>query len=154
MSKKKDGEISAIALRYSEKFAPAQGTIQAHIDVINEHGFVWYGKMGKTISDRAINALLENQKPLILLIDSGKTDRFWATITEIKKRIPEDRCYPEYYKENIDKFTVWFKIIKIRKAPNDILSNCTVASSGAVLSEASKRSMSPFFMIKVEEKYI
>lgn len=144
--------INAIALRYSEKFAPPEGTIQAHLNVISKHGFVWYGKMGKTIGDKAVNSLLKNGKPRILLIDSGKTQRYWATVTEVKKEIPTDGIYPDYYKKDIDNFTIWFKLAEIQSAPNDILSRCTVASSGAILSLASKYSMSSFFMINVEEE--
>lgn len=115
---------------------------------------MWYGKIGKVIGDKAINALLKNNTPRILLIDSGKTQRYWATVLEVKKEIPKDGIYPDYYNKDIDKLKIWFKITGIQSAPNDILSRCTVASSGAVLSLASKRSMNSFFMIKVEEDNI
>ena len=154
MSNGKGHAINAIALRYSEKFAPSEGTIQAHLNVIEKHGFVWYGKMGKIIGDKAINSLLKNGKPRILLIDSGKTQRYWAVVSDVRKEIPQDGIYPDYYKKDIDNFTIWFKVTEIQPAPSDILSRCTVASSGAILSLASKRSMSSFFMINVEEESI
>ena len=102
----------------------------------------------------AINSLLKNEKPRILLIDSGKTQRYWAVVSDVKKEIPQDGIYPDYYKKDIDNFTIWFKVTEIQPAPSDILSRCTVASSGAILSFASKRSMSSFFMINAEEESI
>lgn len=154
MNDKQDSIVNAIALRYSEKFAPPEGTIQAHIEVLQKNGYVWYGKIGKTIGDKAVRTLLSNETPRILLIDSGKTDRYWAKITEVKKEMPECKTFPKYYEQNLENFKIWFKIIDIQKAQSDVLAHCIVASSGAVLSIASKQSMSPFFMINVEEQYI
>lgn len=72
MNDKQGNPVNAIALRYSEKSAPSEGTIKAHIDVLKKNGYVWYGKIGKIIGDKTITTLLNNETPRILLIDSGK----------------------------------------------------------------------------------
>ena len=41
--------------------------------------------------------------------------------------------------------------LEFKNADSDIMSKCSVLSSGASLSEASKHSMSPYFMIHVAE---
>ena len=47
----------------------------------------------------------------------------------------------------------WFRITKIEDAPSNIMANCVVSSSGALLTEASKHSMSPYFKIEVKEGF-
>lgn len=71
---------NAIALRFSEKFAPKEGTIEAHKQIVDEKGYVWYGKIGKTVSDNAIKVLLQHGPCLMLLINSGKVDRYRCDI--------------------------------------------------------------------------
>ena len=63
--------MRTIALRFSNNFAPKEGTISAHEAVIAEKGFVWYGKLGSRISRKAKADILENNDPRILLIHSG-----------------------------------------------------------------------------------
>ncbi len=38
--------MRTIALRFGEHFSPKCGTIAAHEEIINDIGYVWYGKMG------------------------------------------------------------------------------------------------------------
>lgn len=141
--------MKTVALRYSDNFAPAEGTIQAHEKIIRTKGYVWYGKLGLPLSMKAINIIMNNSDPTILLIHSGKTARYWAHVIEVCKDIPEIDAIPEYYRNNANRFRTWFKSTCIEKAPKDVLSKCNVISSGATLREASKYSMSPFFIIEV-----
>ena len=60
--------MRTIALRFSNNFAPDEGTIRAHEAVVSERGYVWYGKLGSRISNQAKNAILSNEIPIILLI--------------------------------------------------------------------------------------
>lgn len=138
----------SIALRYAEKFAPKEGTIQAHKDLIEKNGFVWYGKMGSPVSDSNIQKILSQEKPRILLIHSGGIERYWAYISDIRKDKPSDNDFPSYYRSMADKFKTWFCIYKFELAERDIMSKCIVTSSRSVLSNASKYSMSPYFLIE------
>lgn len=144
--------MKTIALRFGEHFSPECGTIAAHQQIIDELGYVWYGKMGNPVATRIVDELLELDDTKILLINSGKADRYWAHVTDIKKETPERTGIPSYYRDNTDKFKTWFKVTAFEPAPKDIMSKCHVVSSGAALGEVSKHSMSPYFIIKYEEK--
>lgn len=144
--------MTTIALRFGEHFAPPCGTIAAHQEIIDELGYVWYGKLGNTISEKIISEIIKNETPKILLINSGKVDRYWANIVEISKTMPESNGIPKYYRDNTEKFKTWFKVISFKAAPKNIMSQCYVASSGASLGEASRHSMSPYFIIEYPEE--
>lgn len=141
--------MKTIALRFADNYAPKEGTIRLHKDVIEKFGFVWYGKFGNTLSQKIIDELLKLENRKILLIKSGFSERYWAYIEDISKELPQDiETIPEYYRDNIDKIKCWFKITKIEIAESDIMSKFNIASSGIPLSSASKHSMNPYFIIK------
>lgn len=140
--------MKGIALRFFEKFATKDGTIAEHQKLIDQKGYVYYGKMGNPVSDKNIRMLMEQGTIKVLLIHSGKTDRYWATVDKIVKEQPPYDDFPQYYHDIAEKFKTWFRIVKIEEAPKDAMSRCIVASSGATLGEASKHSMSPYFIIE------
>jgi hypothetical protein len=143
--------MRTIALRFSNNFAPEAGTIAEHQEIITKLGFVWYGKLGTTVSSAVISQILENEEPKILLIHSGAIGRYWAYIDAVQKETPETSAIPEYYRDMTDRFNTWFRVIRFEDAPKNILSQCTVASSGATLSQASRHSMSPYFIIETNK---
>ena len=146
-----DERVKTVALRYADNFAPECGTIAAHRELIDELGFVWYGKLGSPISKEAADMILESGDPKILLIHSGSQERFWAHVKEIRRSTPPQAEIPEYYRSNADKFSCWFRVSRFEKAPKDIMSKCIVSSSGKKLSSASRHSMSPYFKIELDE---
>lgn len=143
--------IYSIALRFTEKFAPEKGTIKAHQELINSNGFVWYGKMGTPVSDANIVKVMAQDTPKILLIHSGGQDRYWAYITDIKKEQPAIEEFPEYYRDIALEFKTWFCVYRFEMAEKSVMSKCRVSSSKAILSNASRHSMSPYFLIEIEE---
>lgn len=145
--------MKTVALRFSENFAPTEGTIAAHEDVIAQKGFVWYGKLGSAVSTKVISELMENKEPRILLIHSGRSNRYWAYIDEIQRDTPPRDEIPQYYSEMADDFHCWFKVVRFDRAENDVMSKCKVASSGTSLTYASKSSMNPYFIIEYTDDY-
>lgn len=143
--------MKTIALRFSENFSPEAGTIAAHQQLIESLGYVWYGKLGIPISAKVVEEIILNEDPRILLINSGKQDRYWAHITEVSRSLPPLNEIPEYYRDISGKFKCWFKVKSFEDAPRSIMSQCCVASSNSRLSDASKHSMSPYFIIIYEE---
>ena len=113
---------------------------------------MWYGKLGSAVSFTNTQTILNNEEPKILLIHSGKTDRYWAYITDIKREISEKQFVPEYYRHRTEDFHTWFKVIKFEKADKDVMKRCFVKSSNKPLGEASKHSMSPYFIIRVDNE--
>lgn len=139
--------MKTIALRFSNKFAPECGTIEAHSMLIREKGYAWYGKLGNKISASVFGEILGNDEPKILLIHSGGINRYWAYVDMIQQDIPDRNDIPAYYRDEAVKFKTWFRVVRFEDAPRDIMSKCTVESSGQALSIASKYSMSPYFKI-------
>lgn len=143
--------MKSIALRFSENFSPEDGTIAEHKKIIDKIGYVYYGKMGSSVSDKNINLIMSQERPKILLIHSGGTKRYWAYIDKISKEKPSFDEFPQYYHDTSDNFKTWFKVTDFEEAPKNIMGICKVASSGAVLGEASKHSISPYFVIDCED---
>ncbi len=142
--------MRSIALRFGENIAPECGTIEAHNKLISEYGEVWYGKFGSPLSKKVIEDILKNDSPKILLIRSGTANRYWAYINKISKETPDLNRIPEYYHHEISRIKTWFCVYRFEDAEKDIMSKCKVASSGTLLSNASRHSMSPYFIIDCE----
>ena len=143
--------MKTLSLRFTNKFSTECGMIKAHQDVIDNLGYVWYGKIGNSIADKTLGQLDLNGSFKILLIESGKLNRYWAHVSEISKEKPDKGTYPDYYGEMVNKMKVWFKITKIEPAPKDVMKQCFVISSGNTLSDASKYSMNPCLFIEYKE---
>ena len=142
--------MKTIALRFGEHFSPKCGTIAAHQAIIDDIGYVWYGKMGSAVSDKVISDIEQADQPQILLIRSGRTERYWAKILEIQHNVPKLSEIPEYYRDTAGTFKTWFKVSEFELADRDVMSKCKVASSGNALGEVSKHSMSPYFIIEYD----
>ncbi len=144
--------METISLRFAENFAPADGTIEEHKKLLQKNGYVWYGKLGSSIADPVITSIFKSEEPRILLINSGKTDRWWAYVDQIQKSQPSLEDVPSYYHHLASKCKVWIRVIKFVKATPDVMSSCIVKSSQAPLSEVSAHSMSPYFIIEYKER--
>ena len=141
--------MNTIALRFSDNYAPKEGTIKLHQRVIDESNYVWYGKFGNTLSQKNIDILMSQDEKKILLIKSGYPDRYWAYFDKIQKEKPiDEKNIPEYYRNDTDKIGCWFRIVKIKKAENNVMSKYIISSSKMLLSDASKHSMNPYFVIE------
>ncbi len=143
--------MRTIALRFANVFAPEEGTIHAHEAVIEERGYVWYGKLGSKISSKVKEDITSIENPKILLIHSGSFGRYWAYIDKIQNETPPVDEIPSYYRDRADDFATWFRVLRFEEAPRNILSQCFVASSGTSLSIASRHSMSPYFIIDYDD---
>jgi hypothetical protein len=143
--------MKTVALRFSDNFAPDEGTISVHRNLIKENGYVWYGKLGAAVSKKVMEEIMGNDAPRILLIHSGKSNRYWAFIDKVQHEEPEASEIPEYYRDISNKFNTWFRVTKISDADNNVMSKCIVVSSGDTLSNVSKHSMSPYFIIKYQQ---
>ena len=143
--------MRTLALRFTDHVAPKDGTIAEHIKIIQQYGFVWYGKFGTRISEKTKNEILAEDDKRVLLIHSGTSKRYWLYIDDITYEPPDESFVPEYYRNITKSITTWFRVIRIEKADKNIMTKCTVSSSGCPLSSASRQSMSPFFIIDYDE---
>lgn len=140
--------MKTIALRFSDNYAPKEGMIYLHQQVIDDYEYVWYGKFGNRISKEIINEQLKSKDPKILLIQSGGIERYWMHFIDFQETKPNETNIPLYYRNNCDDIKCWFKVVRFEKAEKDILSKCFLLSSGDCLSKASKHSMNPYFKIE------
>lgn len=143
--------MKTIALRFADNIAPKDGTIAEHGKVIDEFGYVWYGKFGAKVSEKISALILEPECRKILLIHSGTNNRYWLQIEDVSYRTPEMKAIPEYYRDIAGTVKTWFKVIKIEKAEKGVMGKCIVSSSGSPLSAVSRHSMSPYFIIDYDE---
>ena len=142
--------MKTVALRFADNFAPECGTITAHEQVIEEFGHVWYGKLGNKVSDKMLKTIMDAEEPKILLIRSGKSERYWAYVCQVQHEQPNINEIPNYYRDIAGLFKTWFCVTRFEKAPKNVMSECVVASSGALLGHVSKHSMSPYFIIETK----
>jgi len=141
--------MKTIALRFADNYAPKEETIKLHQEISEKNGYVWYNKFGNTLSQKNIDLLMSQPERKILLIKSGFPDRYWAYFDEINRKNPQDiENIPEYYRNNTEKVKCWFKIIKFERAENNVMSKFIISSSKMPLSEASKHSLNPYFVIE------
>lgn len=143
--------MTTIALRFADNFAPPCGTIVAHQKIIDNLGYVWFGKMGTPISQKSATAIMNNVEPKFLLIHSGKQDRYWAYIEKIQWQNPPMTEIPEYYRDRSDSFKTWFKVLRFEPAPRNVMSKCKVLSSGMPLTETSRHSLCSFFIVSYDD---
>lgn len=141
--------MKTICLRFSDAYAPEEGTIQLHQSIINKCGYVWYGKKGCKINENVFVELLKNGSARILLVKSGSKERYWATVSGYSYE--EKNEHPNYYKNEAPFMKTWIKITKIEPAPENILDNCYVYSTGTPMKNIIKKSMSPYFIVDVRE---
>lgn len=143
--------MKTIAIRYSDKIAPQNGTLFEHAQLIHQNGFVWFGKMGTPVSDKTCKSVMAARKPHILLINNGKKLYHWAIIDKIQKDTPPLDYVPSYYRNKAEVIGTWFKILKFEKAETDILTKCTMSAYGAtLLTVFSRKSMNSYFVINYD----
>ena len=143
--------MKTIALRFSDNYAPSEGTIKLHDELINKYGYVWYGKFGNSLSQNNIQMLLDMNEKKFLLIKSGGQERYWVYFDDIKKEIEDIDKIPSYYRDNRKRVKCWFKVTKFVRTEKNIMSKCYVISNNSLLSNTSKYSMSPYFVIDFKE---
>lgn len=143
--------MRTIAIRFNNNFAPPEGTISAHESILQECGYVWYGKIGKNISNNNIQNIMESPQKRILLINTTQKECYWAYINDIRTDIDVDEI-PPYYRDKKKDIGTWFRIMKFEKHDLSLLKDMRVISSGKLLSEAIAHSMSPMFAIESEEE--
>lgn len=139
-----------VAMRFTDNLTDL-GTIKEHENLIRKYGFSWYGKFGLPLSNKICSEVLEETPSKVLLINSGSSERYWAYVTDISRDPPLAKFVPGYYHHLMGKVRCWLKVIRFQKAPRDIMTRCIVVSSGRILSDSSKCSLSPFFIIDLFE---
>ena len=141
-------------LRFSDK--NNINTILEHKKILDEKGYVWYGKIGITPLKRYFDERLKDNSTLILLTQPG--NYYIAECVEYKLDKPKKGEYPIYY-DSVEfsgfLFTSWYKLTSITKVSNkDVLENIVIKSSGNYLRSSLQGSMSPMFKAKTTKEIV
>lgn len=140
--------MKTICLRFSDAFAPSEGTVFLHQRVIEKHGFVWFGKKGKRILPEKFETILKNGPTKIVLIKTGGSERYLATLEDYSYRPQKE--IPAYYKDQEYSFETWLKLSKIELAPVDILQKCIIPVSGKTVESILKKTIGSYFYVELD----
>ena len=143
--------MKTIALRFADSVAPESGTIAEPRKIMDELGYIWYGKFGAKVSDKIKSLILNSEDKKTLLIHSGTNNRYWLYIEDVSYKTPELKAIPAYYRDIAGTVKTWFKVIKIEKAEKGVMAKCEAVSSVSPLSAVSRYSMNPYFIIDYDE---
>lgn len=135
-----------LVLRFGKQIV--ENCIELHQEIIEEKGYCWFGKLGTVPSKKSIDAVLDEEKPSIILYARGSA--FLCEISEVIYEKP-DEGYPGYYKNELfDKLsfpTIYFKLLSMEVLNVNDLEKFTVISSGNSAINTLLHSMSSFLFI-------
>lgn len=123
--------------------------LKTHQSLINEHGFVWFGKKGNRGPSQNLYNWINTHKTLIIRdskINNYKT--YLCTVQEISPIKPAISI-PVYYRQFNDLIIPWFKITNIQEIDKNLIEeNFLAVSSDIPIKRTLSRSMCPFFYIR------
>jgi hypothetical protein len=147
-----------LLIRFSDSRLKDGDTIQAHNEVIQKEGAVWFGKMGSTVSQNHIDRLnnqVEKRVPTFIFLVKGnrrksiayRASLIFASKTLIEK---EKHLVPEYYSGlEIPKYVkFWAKLSEIKPIEFSDLQKMRVGSSVIPIGETLAKSSSGHFILR------
>ena len=140
--------MKTIAIRFSDNFAPKDGTIDAHEKIIKTYGHVWFGKIGnRKISKKVIDEIFSKGPATILMIKTQSKIHYLAKVEAIFESCPEPQLIPEYYRNMRNDCANWFKITEFRPVSEEELKHF-YTSSGNTIFDIFKKSMGSYFIVE------
>ena len=131
--------------------------IDKHNEVVNQHGAVWFGKLGGTLSFSRIEMLnkqiTQNISTFVYLVQGNrrKSTPYKAKIFSLSRDLPkkEKALIPPYYAEKklIKYMNAWVKIGHIEKVELSSMKNLKTINSIFPLEETLVLSSSGYFLV-------
>ena len=151
-----------IVVRFSDNLFSVGDVVAKHNKVVSQVGFVWFGKIGQTISQNRID-LLNDQinrgiTTFVYLVKGNrkKSTFYQAIVLSIAKDVPKDEtnAIPNYYEENdlIQYMKTWIKVSEITSIEPSSISNLKTIGSVFPLQETLVRSSSGYFFVHETKK--
>jgi len=144
-------------VRFSERWAPSEGTLSAHINIFKTSGIVWVAKFGKPIGKGTADVLntqiAEGTDTYLLLVDPSSINKDGGNmgvfrLSEITDTPPRTKSsYPDYYSKVSVPRGSWFASDACRLLPSNFTHDLTVASSLRSVSTALSKSMNGTFIV-------
>lgn len=136
-----------LLLRYSDFHGV--NTIEAHAEIIQEHGRCWWAKIGKQPRFQYLQKYLEQEKKIILLYTVGSLYR--CGLGNVLWSRPKSQ-YPPYYDRDIfgqeNEPKVYFELLSIEKVDLKYLEDYVVCSSGKEVLYDLKKTISSYMFIQ------
>lgn len=152
-------EISPLHLviRFSDTMFGVGDVVALHNQVVDQHGAVWFGKLGGTLSQSRIewlNKQIEQKVPTFLYLVKGnrrKSTPYKAEILAVSRDFPkkEKALIPPYYvqKKLIKFMNAWVKVGHIEQVEMSDLKNLKTINSIFPIEETLVRSSSGYFLV-------
>jgi len=146
-----------LVVRFSDTMFGVGDVVARHNDVVDQHGAVWFGKMGQTIAQKRIDALnnqIEKSIPTYIYLVKGnrkKSTAYRADMIHISKQQPENSShFPIYYndKDLLQYMKAWMKIGSIEPIKMSAMNNLRAISSVYPISETLAKSSSGYFLVR------
>lgn len=152
-------------VRFSDKWAPDDGTIMEHQKVLAEQGYVWIAKFGRSIGLSRIRALhkqIESGQPTFLVLlstsrQSPSQPRGAAfQITRVQPASPSvgDPGVPAYYSNFPLRATTWFRASTCIPLQSRQLKEMRVPGSLNEIRETLASSMAGAFRLKLSNSVL
>lgn len=142
-----------LVLRYGKQII--EDCIELHQKKIHELGYCWFGKLGTVLSKKSVDAMLEEDNPMLILYSRGSA--FISEVNEVVYDKPKEG-FPNYYQSELfDKLsfpTVYFKLTSIEPLDINELEKFAVVSSGNTVINTLMHSMSLFLFVSYGKSQI
>ena len=146
-----------LVVRFSDTLFEVGDVVALHNEVVENHGSVWFGKLGQTLSQSRVDILskqMEQGIPTFLYLVKGnrrKSTAYRASLLQLGKETPkETRLIPRYYTEKdlIQYMKAWMKIRLIEPINMSDMSALKAINSVYPISETLVRSSSGYFLVQ------
>ncbi len=146
-----------LVIRFSDTMFDVSDVISIHNETADEHGGVWFGKLGRTLSLSRVDFLnkqIAQKTPTYLYLVKGnrrKSTPYKANIFSVSRDFPkkEKALIPPYYAEKklLKYMNAWVKIGHIDQVEMSDLKNLKAVNSIFPLEETLARSSSGYFLV-------
>jgi len=146
-----------LAVRFSDNLFSVGDVVEKHNQVVSKFGYVWFGKLGQTISQNRmdmLNTQIAKSIPTYAYLVKGnrkKSTFYRAKLLGISKELnkEEKKFVPAYYTEaKLQKYiSTWMKVSEIEPIEASTISNLKALNSVFKLEETLVRSSSGYFLV-------
>jgi hypothetical protein len=146
-----------LVVRFSDSLFGITDVIKKHNDIVAKHSYVWFGKMGSTVSlsrMEMLNQQVSKGIPTYVYLVTGnrkKSTAYRANLLFITRELApkEQKRMPKYYSDNdlVHYMKAWLKMGEIEPVEMLALSNLKTTSSINSIQETLVRSSSGYFLV-------
>lgn len=146
-----------LVVRFSDTMFGVGDVVALHNALVDEHGAVWFGKLGQTLSQGRIDLLnqqVEKKIPTFLYLVKGnrrKSTAYRAGLIALTRQMPNEAALiPSYYAEKdlIQYMKAWMKVGQIEAIELSEMDTLKAINSVFPIAETLVRSSSGYFLVR------